>query len=187
MGDAAPMNEQIQILAEVARRLDGAGLPYMLTGSMALTFYAQPRFTRDVDLVLELGAADVSRFVALFTEDFECDEDMVREAIRYQKLFNLIHVESVLKFDFILRKSTEYRREEFQRRRRIPVGGVELSVVSPEDLLLSKLLWGKDSHSEVQRRDVRNLLDSQTRLDWDYLERWAKELGVLGDLVKVKP
>jgi len=42
-----PMNDQLDILKLVARRFDGAGIPYMLTGSLALSYYAEPRFTRD--------------------------------------------------------------------------------------------------------------------------------------------
>ena len=154
---------------------------------MALSFYAQPRFTRDVDLVVQLTRVDVPRFVALFADDFDCDVDMVEEAIRYQKMFNVIHLGSVLKFDFIIRKSDPYREQEFSRRRRIALAGVELAVVAPEDLILSKLLWSRDSRSEIQRHDVVSLIESQTPLDWTYLETWAKDLGVLGDLVKVHP
>jgi hypothetical protein len=45
------------------------------------------------------------------------------------------------------------------------------SLVTPEDLLLSKLLWAAESHSEIQLQDVRNLIRSVTHLDWTYIER----------------
>jgi hypothetical protein len=50
--------------------------------------------------------------------------------------------------------------------------------VAPEDLILSKLEWAKDSRSEVQLNDVRNLLKDVKRLNRSYLTRWAKALGV---------
>jgi hypothetical protein len=53
--------------------------------------------------------------------------------------------------------------------------------VSKEDLILSKLYWARDSHSEFQFRDVRNLLASS--YDAEYLERWLHNLG-LDELVK---
>jgi hypothetical protein len=35
----------------------------MLTGSMAMNYYAQPRMTRDIDVVLALGPSDAGRVV----------------------------------------------------------------------------------------------------------------------------
>ena len=38
----------------------------MITGSVALSFYAQPRMTRDIDLVIECEPDDAPRIVDLF-------------------------------------------------------------------------------------------------------------------------
>jgi len=62
-----------------------------------------------------------------------------------------------------------------------------VSVVAPEDLLLSKLYWGKGSGSEVQRGDARRIAESVADLDWSYLGKWAAELGVSGLLSEVRP
>jgi hypothetical protein len=48
--------------------------------------------------------------------------------------------------------------------------------VSKEDLIISKLWRAKDSHSEIQLSDVKNLL--ATGYDAVYLERWTRELGL---------
>jgi hypothetical protein len=93
-------------------------------------------------------------------------------------MFNLIHDEYVIKIDFVVRKDTPYRRREFSRRKKVAVDNQDLYVVSPEDLILSKLDWAKDSRSEVQLNDVRNLLKSVKRLNRSYLARWAKALGI---------
>ena len=57
------------------------------------------------------------------------------------------------------------------------------SIVVPEDLILSKLFWAKDSGSESQLLDVRNLLKTVKKLNRPYLARWAKRLGI-GSLYK---
>lgn len=182
-----PMNEELQVLGLVVRRLEDAGINYMLTGSMALSIYSQPRMTRDVDLVVELRSADAMRISQLFQGEFECDADEIREAIASERMFNLIHVERVVKIDFVIRKSSPYRREEFNRRQRRELDGFEVWVVSPEDLLLSKLAWAKDTESEQQLRDVRGLVAAGKELDWVYLERWAREVGVTELLNQVRP
>ena len=63
------MDEQRAFLLEIARRLERAGIPYMVTGSVALAAYSVPRMTRDIDVVVEIGPSDVERMVALFAED----------------------------------------------------------------------------------------------------------------------
>jgi hypothetical protein len=78
---------------------------------------------------------------------------------------NLIHDYHIIKIDFVVRKDTPYRRKEFFRKRKVSVDGQDLSVVRSEDLILSKLEWAKDSKSEIQLRDVQNLLQSVKNLD----------------------
>ncbi len=95
-----------------------------------------------------------------------------------QSMFNIIHNDWVIKADFIVRKNETYRKLEFGRRRTVDVQGVSISVVTPEDLILSKLCWARDSESEIQQRDVRQLIESVKDLDWHYVEKWAERLGV---------
>ncbi|MEP7308421.1 MAG: hypothetical protein ABJA98_23200 [Acidobacteriota bacterium] len=101
-------------------------------------------------------------------------------------MFNLIHIEAVTKVDFVVRKDVRCRREEFQRRRQVEIGGHPLWIVSPEDLILSKLMWAKTSRSEMQLRVVRPLLNSVARLDLDYLDRWAASLTITDLLREVR-
>jgi hypothetical protein len=93
-------------------------------------------------------------------------------------MFNLIQHEYVIKIDFVVRNDSPYRPREFSRRKKVSVDGQGLYLVAAEDLILSKLVWAKDSRSELQLSDVRNLLKSVKRLNRRYLARWAKELGV---------
>ena len=172
------MSEELEVLTEAARRLEKAGIPYMITGSIAANFYTVPRMTRDIDIVVELFEQDIGRFIPLFENDYYLEPQTVGEAVRNKGMFNLIHDQYIVKIDFVVRKDTPYRRREFSRRRKITVENQDLFVVSPEDLILSKLDWAKDSRSEVQLNDVRNLLKSVRGLNRSYLARWAKALGI---------
>lgn len=180
------MSDELAVLILVAARLDSAGIAYMLSGSTAMNVYAEPRMTRDIDLVVEIGASDVSAIATTFGDDFYCDRDMIEQAVDHQSAFNVIHSPTIIKVDCIVRKDTPYRRVEFARRRTILVEGHPITLVAPEDLVLSKLCWGKPSHSEVQLRDVRNLLACVPTLDWTYLEHWAAQLDVLDLLNEVR-
>ncbi len=172
------MSEELGVLKAVTGRLDAAGIPYMVTGSIAVNFYALPRMTRDIDLVVELAEWDIDRIVVLFQQDFHVDRELVEHAVRGHTMFNMIQHALVMKVDMIVRKESEYRREEFARKRRVSVEGHEFYIVAPEDLILSKLDWAKDTHSEVQLTDVRNLLQTVQGLDTRYLREWADRVGV---------
>ena len=169
------MNE-IDVVRDISRRFEQAGIPYMLTGSMAMNYYAQPRMTRDIDVVIAIGPEDIGRVAALFRPDYYVSEENIRESVARESIFNLIHQESVIKVDCIIRKRTQYRRMEFDRRKRISILDFNTFIANKEDLIISKLAWAKDSHSEIQLGDVRNLL--ATGYDAAYLQHWTRELGL---------
>ena len=175
------MKSELDILYDITKRFNEAGFDYMLTGSVALNYYAEPRMTRDIDIVVALNPKDADSVVALFENDYYVPRNAVRRALGNQTLFNLIHSESIIKVDCIIRKNTEYRRLEFERRQQVQVDGVEIWIVSKEDLIISKLIWAQDSHSDFQLRDVRNLL--KTGYDADYLEKWTRKL-LLDELLR---
>lgn len=174
---------ELDVLRDVTKRLESAGFEFMVTGSMALNYYAQPRLTRDIDLVVALNQAQGQSFINLFEADYYLDRGVVSEAIKHRSLFNLIHNEAVIKVDCIILKDDTYRKEEFARRRRVKIGDFETWIVSREDLILSKLYWAKESKSEMQLRDVQNLLGPGC--DMDYLESRAQILGVADLLAQV--
>ena len=159
----------------------------MLSGSLAMNYYAQPRMTRDIDLVIEIQAADVGRLAVELGEDYYFDEETAQAAIVNESLFNILDQTSLVKIDCIVRKSNAYRREEFSRRRQVELGGFPIWIVSAEDLLLSKLYWLKDSRSEMQFKDIHNLISAGPILDWAYLRYWADQLGILSLLEEIQP
>lgn len=167
---------ELSALQDLCARLEGAGIAYMLTGSLAMSHYARPRMTRDIDLVVALEASAARTLTAALGEDYYADAQAIEEGFRLQRPCNLIHLPSVVKIDLIPRKQSEYRRLEFERRRKVDFAGVDLWIASREDLILSKLDWARESRSELQMRDVRQLLEGP--LDRAYLDAWARRLGL---------
>lgn len=62
---------EIQILKLVTNKLEEIAIPYMLSGSVASSFYAQPRMTRDIDIVIELAAEQILKVIEVFSKDFD--------------------------------------------------------------------------------------------------------------------
>lgn len=181
--DSAMLTE-LDVLKDVCARLDRAGIAYMLTGSMAMNYYAQPRMTRDIDLVVAVELHQAEELAVAFEPDYYVPRGQLPLSIRDRGMFNLLHLTSVIKVDMVVRKDEPYRRAEFERRQLIGLPGFDAWIAAKEDLILSKLLWAKDSGSELQRRDVRNLLAS--RADLAYIREWAPRLGVSALLESIR-
>lgn len=180
------MDEQLEFMKAIASRLESASIPYMVTGSMAMAAYAVPRMTRDIDVVIECRPEDADRICKLFEADCYVDAESIREAVARRSMFNIIHTQWIIKADFIIRKDERYREVEFDRRRQLDVEGTTLLFVAPEDLVLSKLVWSRESNSEVQMRDARIIAESVAGLDWSYLEQWAIVLDLQDLLNEVR-
>jgi hypothetical protein len=65
-------------------------IPYMLSGSVAMSIYTAPRFTRNFDFVVYMKPENIPQLMMHFGEGYYCNEDAVREAIRNKSLFNII-------------------------------------------------------------------------------------------------
>jgi len=169
------MNE-LEVLKLVAGRLNKAGFNYMVSGSVALTFYGKPRMTRDIDIVVLIPLKSIDRFVDLFEHDFYIDKNMITDAIKNHSIFNIIHLDTVIKIDFIIRKNQEYRILEFNKRKKSELEGQEIYIVSLEDLIISKLYWAKDSFSEIQIKDINSIISLDFNMD--YVKEWCNRLGL---------
>lgn len=180
----ATQTPELRALSEACRRLDGAGLEYMLTGSLALSYYATPRMTRDIDLVIAVDASAAGRLVSALGDDFHADEVALEQALREERPWNVVFMPELVKIDLIPRKSSAHRRLEFERRTRVDFAGVPIWIVSVEDLIIAKLEWARDSGSQRQMEDVRTLL--QATHDASYLAQWVATLNLAAVLAKAR-
>ncbi|MEK9501884.1 hypothetical protein [Gaopeijia maritima] len=168
-------------LRKTARILDEAGVPYMLTGSLAAAYYATPRATQDVDVVIDTSEAEVGRLVdLLLAEGLYVDRGTALTAWRTRSQFNAIDPDTGWKIDLIIRKDRAFSRAEFARRERAEMFGIEVALATLEDVVLAKLEWASMGDPELQRGDVLRLLQNEpNRLDRSYIERWAESLGIM--------
>jgi hypothetical protein len=169
------MNE-IDVLKIVCKRLSDSKIEYMISGSVALSFYAEPRMTRDIDIVININAQDIDKMMRLFENDFYIDREMLENAVQNQTMFNIINLEALIKIDFIIRKNEIYRIEEFKNRKKIKLHNTEIYIVAIEDLIVSKLYWAKDSYAEIQLRDIKRLIKAD--FDLEYVKKWCKHLAL---------
>jgi hypothetical protein len=176
------MTELQGLLERLVRALDGAGVPFMIAGSFASAAHGLPRTTQDLDVVIDPPSPDAldALLRSMPPDDYYVDVDTARDALRRRSMFNVVDQTSGWKVDFIIRKNRAFSRDEFARRMKLTLLGVPVFVASPEDTIVAKLEWSKQSGgSERQRRDVAGILAmTADHLDRPYIERWICELDL---------
>ena len=97
------MLSELDILKDVTNKFDDLSIQYMLTGSLALSYYTQPRMTRDIDLVVEIVPALIDKIEDRFKSEYYVSFDAIKEAVEKDLMFNIIHTGSTIKVDCIIR------------------------------------------------------------------------------------
>jgi hypothetical protein len=160
--------------------LEAAGIPFMLTGSMAAACHGAGRATMDIDVVIDATADQLRRLVgSLAGPDRYVSAEAALEALEHGSMFNVVDTTTGWKVDLIIRKPRPFSRTEFARRRPVEFEGTRLWVATIEDTIIAKLEWASLGGSARQIEDVSALLRiGAGQLDHVYLDRWIVELGL---------
>lgn len=164
--------------------LEQAEVRYAIGGSWASTAFGEPRFTNDIDILADFTAKNLDAFLQLLSSDFYTDAEEAARAIALGRPFNVIHMPTVLKFDFFPASAFPIGAQELDRAVFLTDTGLSKEAarfVTPEDILLAKLYWFRAGGevSEVQWRDIKGIVRGcAITLNRNYLERSARKLEV---------
>jgi len=173
--------QQDELLRAVISILEKLGLRYFVTGSVAAIYYGEPRFTNDIDVVVDLSEKHVPQLLAAFPQgEFYLSEDALRRAVRRRGMCNVIHIPSTLKVDIMVAEDSLFNRSRFERARRVkPDEQCEAFFSSAEDVILKKMDFFREGGSEKHLRDITGIMMvSGDELDHDYIESWADQMGL---------
>lgn len=162
----------------------------MITGAVAAAVYGEPRFTRDLDVVLSLRPGDAARLAAAFPSDafYVPPEEVIAEESRRPRRghFNLIHHATALKVDFYPTGDDPLHAWALARRMRHDVGDVPLWIAPIEYVILRKLEWHRDGGAERHLDDIRAMLRvSGDAVNHAELASWMERLGLRAEWRKV--
>ena len=102
------MNEQSTLSVQMAQHLDKDEIPFMVDGSIASMAYSQPRFTNDVDIVIDPTAAQLVQWLSLLGDQFYASSEMAQEALLQRSMFNIIDLTTGIKVDLIILKQRPF-------------------------------------------------------------------------------
>ncbi len=171
------------LLIKITKILDKLKIPYIITGGMAVSVWGRPRYTADIDIVVEMLEKNIelmAKELLSVDKDVYVSEEAMREALKNKGEFNFIHPQSQLKVDFWVIKN-EFNKQEIKRGISKNILGYKINFVSPEDLILSKLLWCKDLKSSKQLEDIKSVLRI-SKVDVKYIKIWAEKHGTINTL-----
>lgn len=178
---------ELDLAIDVGRHLDAVGARWFIGGSVASSLLGVPRATLDVDLVADLRRPHVVPLCAALIDAYYVDEDTCRWAVDTRRSFNAIHHATMIKIDVFCAKDDALTRSELTRRLMLDVGGRQVPVCSPEDIILQKLLWFVESGgSERQWRDALGVVQTRRdHLDRQYLNEQAEPTGLMELLTRL--
>jgi len=177
-------DEPIQVTMQVVDVLEKLGIDYVIGGSLASALHGVARATMDSDIVADFGEEHVIPFVDALKSTFYVDDEMIRDAIRAHRSFNVIHLATLFKVDIFVAKEREFDRLQIARRSSYVLSAERNEsayVASAEDTILAKLEWYRmgDEVSDRQWKDILGVIKVQSdKLDMEYLRRGANLLKV---------
>lgn len=172
---------QSQLLWKAIEILERLGVPYALVGSLASSTLGEPRYTNDIDLLVDLDVFDTARLCDAFEgEEYYCYKPTAIEETIARRQFNVLHLPTSNKIDFMIVGDSAWSRQQLNRRRQLDLPGIgPCYVAAAEDIILGKLLYYRDGGSEKHIRDITGiLLRSGDSIDCEYLQRFVGELDL---------
>jgi len=169
---------ELKNLVKIAKIFDALKVPYYITGGFAVSIYGRPRFTADIDMVIQISSLQADNFTIRLQKIFPkgyVDKKQINDALAQRGEFNIIDLESGLKVDFFIAKDSEFEKECFKNSQPQDLD-YKVIFISPENLIISKLIWYQKSQSNRQLEDIISVIDIQKKLDIHYLK---KEWGMV--------
>lgn len=165
--------------AEAATRigscLDDDGIPYGVGGAIALGVWGAPRATKDVDLTVFVdetklpSVLDSLERAGVMLDRASAGKEVARIGLFKGRLGRIV-------VDVFMLGHPQY--EDMARRvQRIEDDGMKLSVISPEDLAIHKLVFGRDKDVA----DLERLLAVRREIDFGYVQSWLERMVPAGD------
>lgn len=177
----------VEATVAVIAVLEELAIPYLLVGSLSTNFYGIARSTRDADFVIELGDQSVATIAARLGPAFRLDPQMSFETVT-MTMRHLIDVTEIeFKIELFHLSEDAHDRDRFRRRCHVQFLDRQVSLPTPEDVIVTKLRWAVMSKRSKDRNDVQDVLAVQgSTLDWEYVYHWCDQHGTRALLDEIR-
>jgi hypothetical protein len=181
------IQDSIQLAADLHQIFETANIPYYVTGGVAAIAYGESRTTQDLDVVMAVARNDIPTFATLLEQAGFYVPGVEDATSGRMHTLQVTQMNTIYRADLVIADINPYEQLKFARRQAYRLNGkTEVYLASPEDVVVNKLRWGKQSQSQKQWRDVLGVLKAQQEiLDYEYMHHWAAEFDLSSDLEQV--
>lgn len=175
-----PGTDLLLLFVEPLNRLK---IPYMISGAFAAILYGVPRFTHDVDIVIELQPEQIEGLTSAFPEEeyyVPPSEVIHAESIRPARgHMNIIHHDSGFRADIYFAGDDPLQKWGLQNRALHDYKGIKVAIAPPEYVILKKLDYYREGGAGKHLADIRQMWRFvETSINRDFLEREVKRLNL---------
>lgn len=175
------------LLILISKILQELTIDFFVSGGYAVCVWGRPRFTADIDIVINLEEKNIPNLATTLKEnlpDAYIDEEQMLHALHHQGEFNVIEPSLGMKVDFFILNNVEYDKLTLRRSIKKDIGRM-VRFISPEDLIISKLKWFKQDESSRHLEDIKTVLRI-SKVDQNYIEEWIKKLNLSKEYKRAK-
>lgn len=142
------------LLADLAGALSRLHARWYVFGAQAVVLWGRPRLTADIDVTVRMDPEDPEGLVrTLETSGFTLRVGNTPEFVRRTRVLPFVHTASGLPLDVVL-AGPGLEEQFLSRAVPVTIGSLVVPVISPEDLVATKILAGRPKDIE----DVRGIL-----------------------------
>jgi hypothetical protein len=180
------MRQLDELIIKVSEIFGKVRIPYMFVGAVSVNYWGLPRTTSDIDVIISIKNKNknerIEKLVREFRkENFDCSSYEIVEALKEKSHFTVHDKLSPYRVD-VKGIYTDFDKESFSRRKRRKILGRNLWINSPEDLILAKLLFGR----EQDLADARGIiLRQRDNLEVSYLKKRSQRMGTYQKLAEL--
>ncbi len=161
---------------------------FAVIGAVARNAWAPPRATTDVDVAIAAAAELLEAAErALTSAGFACTRrhraepgDPLPDLLVFRSAAGALR-----QVDLLVAK-TAFEHEVLRRAVPVEVAGREVPVATLEDLLVYKLIADRTRDREDVTTMLRTQLRAGARIDWAYVERWARFWAISDRLASLR-
>jgi hypothetical protein len=177
-----PLSKQfVAALRDLEKWLDEARAPHALLGGIAVSLIAQPRATRDIDACIWLEQK-------LWSSLIDSGRDYgfvprVDDAVAFaerSRVFLLVHEPTGIKVDLSV-AGLPFEKEMLSRASTVAVGDFEVTIPSPEDLIITKAV----AHRPRDLVDIDSIIETHPQLDLSRIRNLVKEFAAVLEMPEI--
>jgi predicted nucleotidyltransferase len=168
------MNPQMKAIREVHEFMISKQIPYMIIGGIALQYWGEPRFTRDIDVTILIPYEQERELLEKILSSFT---PRISDTLEFALIHRICLVRSSEGYEIDMSLGIiGYEESAINRAINFDLCGLSVKICSAEDLIIHKAVAGRPQ----DEADIESIVIRQGKsLDVNYIRQWLREFSLL--------